>query len=84
MSPVLIPFTLEVDVAILAGRDRRFSLSTSERSGRFGVSSSVNSNTGVELPIGAEIEAGGVSFTLSLSDDVGVDVIGVSDDVVYH
>lgn len=83
MSPVLIPLALEVDVAILVGRDKRFSLSTSERSGRFGVSSSVNSNTGVVPPTGAETDECGVSFTLSFSDVVGVDVIGVSADV-YH
>lgn len=38
-----------VGVAMLGGRERRFSFSTSERSGRLGCNSSVSSNTGSEL-----------------------------------
>lgn len=82
VSHALRPLALDEDVAMLAGRDSRFSRSISERNGRFGVSSSVNSNTGVEPPTGAEFTTTNVSFTGSFSDG-GVDVIGVND-VVYH
>lgn len=82
-SPGITPLALDVDVAILAGRDRRFSLSISDRRGRFGVNSSVNSNTGVDIVLGVEVEFDtGVSFRVSFSDD-GVDVIGVNG-AVYH
>lgn len=37
-SPVLFPRIFVFDAMMLGGRDRRFSRSTSERSGRFGVS----------------------------------------------
>lgn len=36
-SPVLFPRILVLDAIMLGGRDRRFSRSTSDRSGRFGV-----------------------------------------------
>lgn len=49
LAVVAADLLLMVGVAMLGGLDRRFSFSTSERSGRFGCSSSVNSKTGAAL-----------------------------------
>lgn len=82
VSPPPMPFTLDVEVAMLAGRDKRFSRSTSDRSGRLGSNSSVSSNTGAVPPTGAESTAAGSLTGCSFSDG-GVDVIGANG-VVYH
>lgn len=69
VSLVLFPRIFVFDAAmILVGRDKRFSRSTSERSGRRGFTSSVNSNTGVEI---GEATSGVGSFSVG---GVNVDV----------
>lgn len=81
VSQVLTPLILDVDVAMLAGRDKRFSRSISERSkGRLGVNSSVNSKTGVVPPAGVELT---VTLSLIHSFSGGAAVIGVNT-VAYH